>query len=160
MSREDSSESLETGFARKGEAMPTPELNRSLETDQKWRFDVPSIKLVRKADHLLCEEYVWEKTAMLGRSFGWKPKSKRLLGYPEVVGPRLTVSDQEARSLSQAIQDCFDTLKSGRRPTRRQISHLLLLGEGWDGNTFFVGLAEPMRIADFCRGGRLHIESV
>jgi hypothetical protein len=106
---------------------------------------VPNIKLVRKADYLLCDAFVWEKTVMLGCSFGCKPKSKRLLGYPEEVRPRLTISDQEARSLSQAIQDCFDKLKSGRRPTRRQIAHLLLLEEGWDGNTFFVGLAEQMR---------------
>jgi hypothetical protein len=79
--------------------------------------------------------------------------------FPSAIAiAKLQVSDEEARSLAQAIQDCSDKLKTGRRPTRRQIAHLLLLEEGWDGNTFFVDFGEQLRIAHFCKGGRFHIE--
>jgi hypothetical protein len=89
---------------------------------------MPNLKLVRKADYLLCDRFVWEDTLRLASAFGSRSKSSWLMKLSN-VGARVEVSDEDAHSIAQAIQDCFDKLKSGRRPTRRQIAHLMLMEE-------------------------------
>jgi hypothetical protein len=124
---------------------------------------VPEFEFVRGNERLQCDWPVWRRTTDLAIAFGWKPESID----PKKRSPRglmhstvgVEITDEDAQSLALAIRRCLSTLEANRRPTRRQIAHLLMSADKNDieGNSIRVRRDELDRIANFCHGGGFRI---
>jgi hypothetical protein len=123
------------------------------------------LELVRGDERLVCDRYIWRNTCEMARAFGWRPKfisSIRLskMKLVDQIGG-VEVVYEDALSLARAILSSIDMLATIERLQRRQAaSYLWFTVEGsFDGNSIFIDLEDPARIASFCNGGGLHVKA-
>jgi hypothetical protein len=113
------------------------------------------LELVRGDECIKCDSFVWRNITNLARAFGWKPKSRLLLKDKRHTA-NLEVSDDDAQSLALAVARCATLLIANRRPNRNQFASMVWFSgmNDVEGNSIFIHLEEPARIAMYClRGG-------
>ncbi len=116
------------------------------------------IELVRGDELLKCDSFVWRNITNLARAFGWKPKSRSLLKNTRHTAS-LEVSDDDAQTLALAIARCARMLIANQRPNRNQFASMVWFSGMNDikGNSIFIHLDEPARIANYCLKGGFRI---
>jgi hypothetical protein len=113
------------------------------------------IELIRGDEVFEYDSFVWRNITDLARAFGWKPRSRSLLKITASV----EMSDEDALSLALAIARCASMLRANQRPNRNQFASMLWFSGKSDlkGNSVFIHLDEPARIAKFCLSGGFRI---